>query len=413
MRIQVPYGREHVAVDVDEKNVSQIVHPNPVESGDEKNIVQHALNHPVNSETFDQFIANAEDLLFIVNDATRPTPTAKIIDVIYDKIKNKNIKFIVATGIHRTPTEEEYEQIFSTYYEVFRDRIYAHDCKNEELLVNLGKSKLGTEIKINKMIIAAHKIVIITSVEPHYFAGYTGGRKSIMPGIAGYTTIEQNHRYALSPGARALALEGNPVHEDMEDIVTRLNKEIFSVQIVLDKNQNIYDATAGNLKSSFNVAVQKANEVFAVKVKEKADIVVSVAPYPMDIDLYQSQKALDNGKLALKDNGILILVSKCRSGAGDENFIRLMSSAGSPNKVMNKISKGYKLGWHKAAKMAEINLWAHVWAVTDLPDKVVRSIFIRPFHNLQQAIDEGIKEKGDTAKILFLMEGSVTVPIIL
>ena len=413
MEIQVPYGREHIAVDIDEKNVSQIVHPNPVEIGDEKTIVQHALSHPVNSEIFDQFIANAENLLFIVNDATRPTPTAKIINIIYDKIKNKNIKFIVATGIHRAPTDEEYKQIFGAYYEIFKDRIYAHDSKNEGLLFNLGKSKFGTEIKINKMVSAAHKIVIITSVEPHYFAGYTGGRKSIMPGIAGYTTIEQNHKYALSPGAQALALEGNPVHEDMEDIVARLNKEIFSVQIVLDRNQNTYAVTAGNLKSSFNAAVKKANEVFAVKVKEKADIVVSVAPYPMDIDLYQSQKALDNGKLALKDNGILILVSKCRSGAGDENFIRLMSSAGSPNGVMNKISKGYKLGWHKAAKMAEINLWADVWAVTDLPDEVLRSIFIKPFHNLQQAIDKGIKEKGDNAKILFLMEGSVTVPRIL
>ena len=124
MEIQVPYGREHISVEVDEKNVSQIVHPNPVEIGDEKTIVQHALSHPVNSEIFDQFIANAENLLFIVNDATRPTPTAKIINIIYDKIKNKNIKFIVATGIHRAPTDEEYKQIFGAYYEIFKDRIY-------------------------------------------------------------------------------------------------------------------------------------------------------------------------------------------------------------------------------------------------------------------------------------------------
>lgn len=414
MQIQVPYGKEHIAVDIDEKNVSQIVHPNPVESGDEKTILQHALSHPVNSETFDQFIANAEDLLFIVNDATRPTPTPKILEVIYDKIKNRNIKFIVATGIHRAPTEEEFQFIFGKYYEEFKDRIYVHNSKKDEDMVHIGNSKNGTEMWVNKMGVEAHKLVPVGSVEPHYFAGYTGGRKSFLPGIASYRTIEQNHRYALRPEARALVLEGNPVHEDMIDALRTIkNKEIFSIQTVLDRERRIYAASAGHIHDSFLAAISKANDVFCVKIKEKADIVVSVAPYPMDVDLYQSQKALENGKLALKDGGILIMISKCRTGIGDPVFFKLLSSCKTPEEILETINKGYKLGYHKAAKMAEIATWAEMWGVTDLPDETMNSVFIKPFHNIQEAVDKALKIKGSDAKALFLMDGSITVPRIL
>src|SRR5699024_3009148 len=117
--------------------------------------------------------------------------------------------------------------------------------------------------------------------------------------------------------AQALVLDGNPVHEDMMDALNVVKgKQIFAIQIVLDRHQQIYKVEAGDLHASFAAAVEHANEVFSVKIKEKADIVVSVAPYPMDVDLYQSQKALDNGKWALKEGGIIIMVSKCREGVG-------------------------------------------------------------------------------------------------
>jgi nickel-dependent lactate racemase len=260
------------------------------------------------------------------------------------------------------------------------------------------------------MAVNAHKIVIIGSVEPHYFAGYTGGRKSFLPGIAAYRTIEQNHKLALKASAKALSLEGNPVHEDMEDaILTVKEKEVFSIMTVLDRNERIYAATAGDITESLKAAIDKAHQVFSVEIKEKADIVVAVAPYPMDIDLYQSQKALDNGKFALNDNGILILVSKCRMGVGSDTFIKLLSSCRSPQETLDKIDKEFKLGYHKAAKMAEIARWAQMWAVTSLDDELLKSVFITPFHTLQEAIDKAITIKGEE-RILFLMNASLTVP---
>ncbi|MCP4220919.1 MAG: nickel-dependent lactate racemase, partial [bacterium] len=366
-----------------------------------------------NSKTFDQFLSDADDVLFIVNDGTRPTPTAKVLDIIYDKIKNRNVRFIIATGMHRAPTEEEYHFIFGKHYQEFKDRIIVHDSKKDEDMVKIGTSKNGTEMWVNKHGYGAGKLVVIGSVEPHYFAGYTGGRKAFLPGIAGYKTIEQNHKYALNAAAKGMALENNPVHEDMIDALKTIeDKEIFSIQTVLDRERRIYGATAGHINDSFFAAIDKANEVFGVKLKEKADIVVSIAPYPMDVDLYQSQKAIDNGKLALKEGGILIMVSKCRTGIGPPTFSKLLACSDTPREALETIDKGFKLGYHKAAKMAEIATWAEMWGVTGLTDEEMRGVFLKPYHDVREAIQQALEQKGEDAKVLFLMEGSITVPMV-
>lgn len=414
MELQIPYGKDdRLNIQVPDRYIQNVVFPNTVAVRNETEILLEALEKPINSPSFKDFLKDARDVLFIVNDATRPTPTAKILDIIYDRICGLDIKFIIATGVHRAPTPEEFEFIFGKYYNQLKDRIFVHNSKNEEEMVYIGTSKNGTEMYVNRLGIEAHKIVIIGSVEPHYFAGFTGGRKSFLPGIASHKTIEQNHKHALKLEAQALALEGNPVHEDMIDALQVIaSKEIFSIQTVLDGERRLYAVTCGHIHDSFYQAIASAHKVYCVKIPQKADIVVSVAPYPMDVDLYQSQKALDNGKLALKENGIIILVSRCRTGIGEPTFFELLSSCKTPQEALDKISRSYKLGYHKAAKMAEICTYAEMWGVTDLEDKDLEAIFIKPFHNLQEAIDKAIAQKGEQAKIIFLMDGSITVPLI-
>lgn len=413
MLLKIPYGKEgKIDLSIEDQYVSGIIEPNEVLTGDEIKIIRSAIENPINSKNFHDFLADSKNCLFIVNDATRPTPTARILEIIYDDIKDFNIKFIIATGVHRAPTEEEYIQIFGEYYETFKDRIYAHDARKPEDMVFLGKSKNGTEMRVNKLGVEADKIVIISSVEPHYFAGYTGGRKSFLPGIASYKTIEQNHKLALIPEAKSLALDGNPVHEDMIDALKNIKKEIFAIMTVLDKNHKIYAATSGDINDSFTAAAKKADDVYAVSIKEKADIVVSVVKYPMDIDLYQLQKGIENAKHALRENGILIVVSKCRLGIGEEAFLSMLSSYDTPEDVIQKMKTDYVLGYHKVVKMAEINLWAKVWAVTDLDPDVLKKIFIKPYGSVQEAVDNAIKIKGKDSKVLFLLDSSVTVPVL-
>ncbi len=413
MQIKVPYGKEgEKTATISDKLDTSFLEANEVEIMEPGMLLNHSLDVPVNSPSITDFLEDARDVLVIVNDATRPTPTKQVMDVIYDKLAHIPMKFIIATGAHRGPSHEEYIQIFGDHYEKIKDNILVHDARKSEDMVFLGKSSNGTEMYVNKAGVEAHKIIIIGSVEPHYFAGYTGGRKSFLPGIAGFNTIEQNHKLALVPEARALALEGNPVHEDMVDALKVVKKEIFAIMTVLDKNHSIYAVTAGDIHDSFMAAIDKANEVFAAPIKEKADIVVSVVKFPGDIDLYQAQKGIDNAKLALKENGILILVAKCRCGIGGKAFADLLGSCDTPQEVLDTIEKGYKLGYHKAAKMAEIGIWAEMWAVTDVEPETIEKLLIRPFASLQDALDKAIEIKGDSAKILFLMDGGLTVPMV-
>lgn len=410
MKIEIPYGKGILNVNIKEDNVVDIVYPNPIKIGDELRALENAIERPIGSKPFNEFLD--DELLIIVNDATRPTPTHKVLNVIPNDAKLK-AKFLIATGSHRAPTKKEYNFIFGNHYEKIRDRIHVHDSKSDEM-VYLGKTKKGTPIHVNKMAIDAEKIIIIGSVEPHYFAGYTGGRKSILPGISSYETIERNHKYAISPNAQTLTLKNNPVHEDMEDaakMLERSGREIFGIITVVDLERRIYSAKAGDLFDSFYAILPKANEVFCVNIEEKADIAVSIARSPMDINLYQSQKALDNAKYAVRDGGIIILVSKCSDGIGARTFVDFLSGLDHPHDALNEIEREFKLGYQKVAKIASLSEKAEMWAVTDLDENILKSIFIKPFNNLQNAIDKAIDKKGEKAKVIFLMDGGNTIPI--
>jgi nickel-dependent lactate racemase len=298
-------------------------------------------------------------------------------------------------------------------FERYENNIFFHDARAQATMVPLGTTSRGTPLAVNRRVVEAHKIVAISSVEPHYFAGYTGGRKSFFPGAASYATMEHNHRLALGEGVAPMTLEGNPVHEDLVEAMGALKeKEIYSLQVVLDRTHRICAAFAGSLGGSFAAAQEKAREVFAVEVSARADIVVTVAPAPMDIDLYQSQKAIEHGRLALKEGGIMILVSQCPRGVGNEGFHRLLCRAADPGEVFALIEGAYNLGDHKAAKIADLAVKAQIWGVTDLDPAIMEGAFIKPYPDLQGALNAAIKEQGPHAQVLFLMNGSMLVPII-
>jgi nickel-dependent lactate racemase len=321
---------------------------------------------------------------------------------------------LIATGVHREPTQEEYHFIFGEYYDIFKDRIFAHDARKDEDMEYLGKSKNDTEMFINKLVTDMKNVIVIGSVEPHYFAGYTGGRKSFLPGVASYKTIEMNHKLALSNKSCSLSLNDNPVNEDMIDAMNVLNKvNIFSIQTILTAEHNIYAVTAGDLIKSFDAAIKYANEVFCVSIKKRGNIVISAAPFPMDIDLYQSQKALDNGNLALEEGGIIIVVSKCRDGVGEKQFLDLLSRAETSKQVFELLDVEYKLGYHKAAKMAQVGIRGEMWMVSDLDDDIIKKAKLIPYNSIQNALDSAIhiiKSNGKKPHIIIMPAGSLTIP---
>jgi len=413
LRIRVRYGQDEQAVELNQRNVAGLVYPNEVDAGNELATLRGALSSPVRACSFEEFIGGPGELLVIVNDGARSTPTAQVLDIIGEGISRRSVSFLVATGSHRMPTEEEFSLIFGGHLEQYRARIFCHDSMAEDNMRFMGTSEKGTETWINRRAIDADRLVVIGSVEPHYFAGFTGGRKAFLPGIAAYETIRQNHRLALLPGARPMGLEGNPVHEDMVDSLGAMfEKPIFSIQTVVDRQRRVYAASTGHIQDSFFAMVERSKEVYSASIREKADIVVTAASSSLDTDLYQSQKAIEHGKLALREGGILILVSKCRAGIGPETFYKLLSACKTRREVLERIHNGYMLGYHKAAKFVETGAWADMWAVTDLPDETVSNVFMKPFGHVQDAADEAIRIKGSDSKVLFLMDGSLTVPTI-
>ncbi len=413
MRVNIPYGKDNIPINIDEK--CEIILPNKVSIGNENEIIRKALENPLCMESFESFAKKSDQLLVIVNDATRPTPTSKVLEYLFPVLSSHpKLKFLVATGVHRAPTEEEYRFIFGQTYDAFKNQIYSHDARKNEDMMYLGKSKNGTEMYINKLVSEFGNVLVIGSVEPHYFAGYTGGRKSFLPGVASYKTIEMNHKLALSEKACSLALEDNPVHMDMVDAMNVLKDiNVFSVQTVLTRDHKVYAVTAGDLHKSFDEAIKYSNRIFCVPLRQKGNIVITAAPYPMDIDFYQSQKALDNGKLALEDNGIIILISKCRTGVGEDAFLDLLGKADSCKGVLDKLGDEYKLGYHKAAKMAQIGIHSEMWAVTDLDDEIIKKSLLKPYSNIQDAVNDAIKkikEKGKQPKVIVMPFGSLTIP---
>jgi nickel-dependent lactate racemase len=413
MKVNIPYGKDEIQITIDES--CEVLLPKKVSIGNENEIIRKALENPIRKESFELFAKKSDRLLVIVNDATRPTPTSKILEYLFPILsKHPNLKFIIATGVHRAPTEEEYRFIFGRTYDSFKNQISAHDDRKKEDMTYLGKSENGTEMYINKLVSEYGNVLVIGSVEPHYFAGYTGGRKSFLPGVASYKTIEMNHKLALSQKACSLGLDDNPVNMDMVDAMNVLKDiNIFSIQTVLTGDHKVYAVTAGDLHKSFDEAIKYSNQIFCVPLNQKGNIVITAAPYPMDIDLYQSQKALDNGKHALEKNGIIILISKCRTGVGEDAFLDLLAGADSCKGVLEKLGDEYKLGYHKAAKMAQIGIHSDMWAVTDLEDKIIKKALLKPYSDIQKAVDDAIKEirkKGKKPKIIVMPLGSLTIP---
>jgi nickel-dependent lactate racemase len=412
VKVKIPYGKSsEIDVEIPPDVHAEVIYPNEVHIGDEKRTLEDALSSPLESPSLDEFLSGPGKTVFVVNDGTRPTPTERMLEAMHASLEGADVDFLVATGVHRAPTEEEYRFIFGRFYDEFRDRIFYHDARDDSAMERVGTTRSGLEVKLNRRVVDADRLILTSSVEPHYFAGLTGGRKSILPGVAAYSTVEGNHRFALDPRARSLALDGNPVHDTMMETMERLDRTpIFSFQTVLDKHKRVYAAFAGALELTFRRAVDKALEVFSVEVDRTYGVVVTCAPYPMDIDLYQSQKALENGKLILRDGGVIILVSQCWDGIGERAFYDLLSSAEDPEAVFRRIERGYKLGYHKAAKLVDLMRRAKLWASTDLPDEDLKRIFLRPVSDPGTAIEEALALVGTESGIAFLIEGSVTVP---
>jgi nickel-dependent lactate racemase len=420
VRIDVPWGTGTIPVEVEPRRVAGVLSANVETAEDPEGVLRVAIGQP--GSGLAHFLSEAPSpLLVVVNDATRPTPTADVLRVVGADLEawlespGGELSLVIATGTHRVALPGEIEHIFGAEFaKVHAERIFSHDAKDTEQLVYLGHTGRRTEIGVNRLLAEAESVLVINSVEPHYFAGYTGGRKSLFPGLAGYDTVWANHRLSMEAGSETLVLAGNPVHEDLEEAmaVGVAGKMVFSIQLVLDKDHHIGFAAAGALEDTFRRAVAVAEKQFVLDIERRYEVVVAVAPHPMDCNLYQTNKAIQSGALAVEDGGVLIVVSECPFGLGEnQTLFDMLAAAGSPAEAIARANlEEYRLGVQQATRIASILQRAEIWAVTSLKDEDVRAMFMVPFADVQAAVDAALLKQGPDAKVLFLQEASITVP---
>lgn len=419
--IVVPYGRSTLSARV--PHDCNVTYALPKEGApvDADSVLYAALAAPGARSELAEVLSPREGKrsVIIVNDGTRPTPTAQVLSLLgrlhaidAAAIAGGRLSVLVATGAHGAGTDQDLDYILGREgRRLFEGAVQWHNSRDREGLVFLGTTAAGTPVWLNRLVVEADAIMVINSVEPHYFAGYTGGRKSLVPGVAGFPTIEANHKLALDPAADVLRLDDNPVHNDLLQAVSFIDAaKLFSLQLVLDRDQQIAAAYAGALADSFAAAVAAANQQFVVQIPAAADIAVTAAAPPMDYDLYQSQKALDNAARAVRPGGALVLVSRCRHGVGDRAYFDLLASSEGPDAALQHIAANYRLGYHKAARLATLALRYHVLAVTDLPAQQVQSVFMTPCRSLTEALESARRRACPASHILVLPDGCLTVP---
>lgn len=341
-------------------------------------------------------------LLTIVNDGYRDTPTATLLDWLsrVDETYLDRTDFLVATGTHEPPTEDHYNKIFGHFLDIIRPRLHYHCAWEMESMNEVGIDPIGEKVYINKMVMDYPAILVLGSVKPHYFAGFTGGRKSFFPGLADMATIERNHNMAVSLDAAPLRLNGNPVAEHMQSVIDLLPlQKVIALQVVVDASHNLAGCYLGSLEKAFLQATERTQEIYTFRTNKQYDIVLAEILPPLDSNLYQVQKALENCQSAIKDGGSIIIFSECRDGIGSRFFYELAEKWDRKSNV-SRDGKQY-FGSHKLARVNLISRRINIYLHSSLRPEKVRRVFYESLDNPSKVLySEGIKSKKSNVAVV-------------
>ena len=415
MKIEVGYGNTVQTVEVPDKNLLQILRANPAPDqagpgGEEA--VRQALAHPIGSPGLDEIIHPGEKIVIITSDISRPMPTWDVMPSLLDALyaagaRAQDITLIFARGSHRGHTEEERRHLAG---ERAWKEIRCIDS-DPDACIHLGETRRGTPIDIMEIVAKADRRICVGNIEYHYFAGYSGGAKALFPGTSTPQVIQANHSMMVDERAHAGNMDTNPLRQDIDEAAAVCGID-FILNVVLDEHKKIIHAVAGDVKEAHRAGCRYLDSLYAVEIPERADIViVSQGGAPKDANLYQTQKALDNSKHAIKDGGSIILVGACQEGMGSAIFEEWMTQAGRPEDLIERIRKNFKLGGHKAAAIAQILKRADIRLVSEMDPNFVRSIFMEPYESLAPAFADAMRAQGPDAKVIVMPYGGSTLPI--
>jgi nickel-dependent lactate racemase len=321
-------------------------------------------------------------------------------------VPDSDIRVVLALGLHRPMTETEMEAAVGA--EVYRRvRVINHDPLD---IVRIGTTSRGTPVEISRIVVEADLRVCVGNLELHYFAGYSGGAKAILPGCASRATVQANHAMMVRPEACAGRLDGNPVRADLEEGAAMAGID-FVLNVVVDGQHHILGAVAGDVTAAHRRGCELVARQGIVPVPRLADVVlVSAGGHPKDLNLYQAQKALDNAAHAVRDGGVVILLAECGEGFGNDTFEAWLGGARSPDDVLARIQRDFVLGGHKAAAVASVLKRVGVYLVSSMAPDLVRNCGLRPFDDVDRALETALDLVGPSARILLMPEGGSVLP---
>lgn len=411
MRIKLAYDSHFQEVEIEDKRVSKVLYPNPLEvSRTPQEEIAHALQYPIASPRLREIVRPGEKVAIVTSDITRPFPTAMVLPHILKelqaaKVNLKDVVVVLGLGIHRPHTEAEREKLIGMPLSTLSCR----DSDPSDCL-RLGFTRRGTPVDIFRPVAEADRRICLGNIEYHYFAGYSGGAKAILPGVSSLEAIQNNHRMMVLDESATGVLEGNPVREDIEEVAEFLPID-FILNVVLDENKQVVRAVAGHYQKAHRQGCRFLDQLYRVAIPRPADIVlVSAGGFPKDLNLYQAQKALENAQHAVKPGGVIILLASCREGLGEKVFQRWMMEADCPQDLLDRINRGFELGGHKAAAIARVLKKASVYLVSSLEPALVEKIFCKSFDSCSDALAYALQEQGEQAEIMVMPAGGSTVP---
>lgn len=412
MHFSFGYGDGEEAVTLPDQNVVDILTPNVIELGlVGEDAVLDALENPIGTPCLKNIVRPGEQIAIVTSDITRPMPTHLVMPHLLDElyaggVVPGDITLVFALGCHRKHTRAEMEKLAGAraFSEITCVDSDPEDC------VRMGMTQNGTPVDITRAVAEANRHICLGNIEFHYFAGYSGGGKALMPGVSTRAAIRKNHALMVEPAAHAGKLEGNPIREDIEEAAAIAGVD-FILNVVLDAHKKIIRAVAGDAIQAHRAGCAFLDTLYRKEIKQRADIViVSQGGAPKDLNLYQTQKALDNAKHAVKKGGIVILIGSCREGLGEKTFEKWMTESPSPTFMIDRIQRDFRLGGHKAAAIAMVLRDADIYLVSEMSPDLVKRMFLTPFQTAQAALDAAFEKLGADATVLLMPYGGSTLP---
>lgn len=417
MNVNLAYGQGWLPIDFPEGRTTVIEPQHQPGLPDEKAAVLRALESPTAAPPLRDLIGRETKVCILFTDITRATPNDRLIPWLLEHLSHvprENITLLNQLGTHRPNTKAELEKMLTPEV-VANYRVLNHEPENEEALVQVGLTRDGVPALLNRHALEADLRIVTGFIEPHFFAGFSGGIKGIMPGVAGLRTVMSNHGYRNigDPNSTFGVTEGNPLWEELRDIALKAGPS-FVLNVTLNEERQITGVFAGDIVQAHKYGTEFVRKSAMQAVDEPFDVVVTTnSGYPLDLNLYQGVKGMSAGARIIKPGGLLILAAECREGVPAASPLdKLLREVSCPEDLLKLLATpGFvRAEQWQAQIQAIIQRKAKVLVFSTIPDEVIRAAHLEPCHDITAAVNERLHEAGPGARVAVLPQGPLTIP---